>query len=174
MEEILHVFGLEKSLFLFQVVNFLIIAFILKKFLYKPLMKMMDERKNKIEKGLKDAEDAGIALENAAQERQRILADAKADADALGALAKVSLEETKERLTSDAKNRSQQIIDEAKQKAAAEFENMNKQLGAMSVEIAQKVVSKTLAGLFTGDEKEKITARALDKIKKGGYEKSAN
>ncbi|MCL2485852.1 MAG: F0F1 ATP synthase subunit B [Endomicrobia bacterium] len=174
MEEILNIFGLETSLFLFQVINFLIVAFILKKFLYNPLMKKLDERKNKIEKGLKDAEDAGIALENAAQERQKILAGAKADADAFAVSAKAALDETKEKFTADAKNRSQQIIEEAKQKASAEFENMNKQIGAMSVEIAGKVISKTLEGLFTEDEKQKVTARALEKIKKGDYEKSAN
>ncbi|MDR1695019.1 MAG: F0F1 ATP synthase subunit B [Endomicrobium sp.] len=172
--EIFKIFGLEKSLLFFQIVNFLIVAFILKKFLYNPLMKMLDERKNKIDKGLKDAEDARISLENAAQERQKILSAAKADADALAASSKVSLEETKEKLTAEAKNRSQQIIDEAKQKADAEFESMNKRIGEMSVEIAGKVVSQTLAGLFTDDEKLKITARALDRIKKGGYEKSAN
>jgi len=174
MEEIISVFGLEKSLFLFQVANFLIIAFILKKFLYKPLMRMLDERKNKIDKGLKDAEDAGIALENAAQERQKILSAAKVDADSLKAFAKVSIEETKEKLTADAKKRSEQIVDEARQKAASEFENMNKQIGAISVDVSGKIISRALEGLFTEEEKKKLIARALDKIEKGGYEKSTN
>jgi len=166
MEEIIRVFGLEKSLFLFQVINFLIIAFILKKFLYKPLMKMLDARKDKIEKGLKDAEDAGVILENAVAERQKIIADAKSGADALAAAAKISLDEAKEKMTADAKKRSQQIVDEAKQRAADEFEKMNKQVGLISADLSGKVISRVFEGLFTEEEKNKFIARALDKIDK--------
>ncbi|MCL2144368.1 MAG: ATP synthase F0 subunit B [Endomicrobia bacterium] len=172
--EILHIFGLEKSLFIFQLVNFLIIAFILKKFLYKPMMKYINERKNKIDQGLNDAENAKIALENAGEERKKILAAAKADADALTASTKDSLENTKIKLTQEAKNRSDQIIDEAKQKAAMEFENMNSRIGKMSVDISGKIMSRVFSSLFTDDEKSKVLARALDRIEKGVYEKDAN
>ncbi|AKL97946.1 ATP synthase F0 subunit B [Endomicrobium proavitum] len=170
--EIIKKFGLETNLFLFQLANFLIIAFILKKFLFKPLKKMLDERKRIVDQSLQDAQDARAALENAGQERDKILTSAKTDADALAVAAKASLEETKIKLTDDAKKRSQQIVDDAKQKAAAEFENLNKQIGKISADISGKLVSKVLSDLFTGDEKQKVISRALDKIEE--YEKNPN
>ena len=172
--EILGIFGLEGKVFIAQLINFLIVVFILKIILYKPMQKMLNERKNKIEQGLRDSENAKIALENAGEERKKILTAAKNDADALTVSAKASLEETKNKMTQDAKNRSEQILEDAKQKAAMEFENMNRQIGKMSVDISGKVISHVFSSLFTDEEKNKVLARALEKIEKGGYEKSSN
>ncbi len=172
--EILSTLGLEGKVFIAQLINFLIVVFILKKILYKPMQKMLNERKNKIEQGLNDAENAKIALENAGEERKSILIAAKKDADALSAAAKASLEDTKARMTLDAKKRSEQIVDDAKQRALAEFEAANKQIGTMSVDLSGKIVTKVFSDLFTEEEKQKLLSRALDKIEKGGYEKGAN
>jgi F-type H+-transporting ATPase subunit b len=161
---IIQKFGLEAKLFLFQLINFLIIVFVLKKFLYAPLRKMLDERKNKIEQSLQDAENARIFLENADEERKKILTDAKSSADKLAASVKVSIDEAKEKAVVEAKQRSERILDDAKHKAAAEFENMNKQIGKMSVDISGKVISKVLSDLFTDDERQKLMTRALEKI----------
>ncbi|MDR3306334.1 MAG: F0F1 ATP synthase subunit B [Endomicrobium sp.] len=162
--EIIQKFGLETKLFLFQLINFLIIAFILKKFLFKPLKKMLDERKRKIEQSLQDAENAKAALENAGRERKKILTDAKVGADKLMTSVKTSADETKEKTLVEAKFRSQQIIEEAKNKASAEFENMNKQIGKMSVDISSKILSRVLSDLFTEEEKQKLMSRALERI----------
>ncbi|MCA6085410.1 F0F1 ATP synthase subunit B [Candidatus Endomicrobiellum agilis] len=162
--EIIQKFGLEARLFLFQLVNFLIIVFVLKKFLFAPLKKMLDERKRKIEQSLQDAENAKIILGNAAEEKKKILAEAKSSADMMMATTKVSIEETKEKAAIEAKSRSEHIVEEAKQRAATEFENMNKKIGKMSVDISGKVMSKVLSNLFTEDEKQKLISRALEKI----------
>ncbi|BAV58972.1 hypothetical protein AGMMS49929_09840 [Endomicrobiia bacterium] len=162
--EIIQKFGLEAKLFLFQLINFLIIVFILKKFLFAPLKKILDERKRKIEQSLQDAENAKIVLENASEEKKNILAKAKSSADTLMATVKVSIKETKEKAVIEAKQRSEQIIDEAKQKAATEFESMNKKIGKISVDISGKVMSKVLSDLFTETEKQKLMSRALEKI----------
>ncbi|MDR2426289.1 MAG: ATP synthase F0 subunit B [Endomicrobium sp.] len=172
--EILSTLGLEGKVFIAQLINFLVVVFILKIILYKPLRKMLNERKNRIEKGLQDAADAKIALENAGEERKKILASAKSGADELTALTKASLEEIKIKLTQEAKNRSEQILEDAKQKAAMEFENMNRQIGKISVDISGKVMMHVFSSLFTDEEKNKILARALDKIEKVGYEKKSN
>ncbi|GMO54306.1 MAG: hypothetical protein Ta2C_07430 [Candidatus Endomicrobiellum trichonymphae] len=162
--EIIQKFGLEAKLFLFQLINFLIIVFILKKFLFAPLKKILDERKRKIEQSLQDAENAKIVLENASEEKKNILAKAKSSADTLMATVKVSIKETKEKAVIEAKQRSEQIIDEAKQKAATEFESMNKKIGKISADISGKVMSKVLSDLFTETEKQKLMSRALEKI----------
>ncbi|GHT70418.1 ATP synthase subunit b [Endomicrobiia bacterium] len=162
--EIIQRFGLEAKLFLFQLINFLAIVFILKKFLYTPLKRILDERKNKIEGSLRDAENAKIALENAGEEKKKILLEAKSSADKLAASAKISIGEAKEKAVAEAEQRSEQILDDAKHKAAEEFENMNKQIGKMSLDVSGKVISKVLSDLFTDDEKQKLMTRALEKI----------
>jgi F-type H+-transporting ATPase subunit b len=162
--EIIQKFGLEAKLFLFQLINFLIIVLILRKFLFAPLKKVLDERKCKIEQSLQDAENAKVILKNAFEEKKNILAKAKSSADMLMATVKVSIKEAKEKVIIETKHRSEQIIDDAKWKAAAEFESMNKKIGEMSVDISGKVISKVLSDLFTETEKQKLMSRALEKI----------
>lgn len=55
--EILNQFGVKPLLLAAQVVNFLILLFILKRFLYKPILKVLEQRKKRIEEGLKNAEE---------------------------------------------------------------------------------------------------------------------
>jgi F-type H+-transporting ATPase subunit b len=162
--EIIQKFGLEVKLFFFQIINFLIIVFILKKFLFAPLKKILDGRKRKIEQSLQDAENAKIILKNASEDKESILVKAKSSADMLMATVKASIKETKEKAIIETKHRSEQIINDAKQKAATEFENMNKKIGKMSVDISGKIMSKVLSDLFTENEKQKLMSRALEKI----------
>lgn len=169
---ILDLFGLKTSLLIFQIINFLIIAFIIKKFLLKPLKRMLDERKLRIEQSLEDAENAKIALENAGAERKQILVLAKNDADKLMASTKASAEEKKDQFIKEAKNSSDKIIEEAKQKAAMEFENMNKEVGKISIDISNKIMTKVISELFSEKEKEAILEKALSKIEKTGHEKN--
>lgn len=46
--------GIDPKLFIGQIINFLILLFILTKFAYKPIVKLLDDRRQKIADGLKD------------------------------------------------------------------------------------------------------------------------
>jgi F-type H+-transporting ATPase subunit b len=170
----LDIFGLDVKLFIFQVVNFLIIFAILVKFLYNPLRNMLEERKRRIAQSMEDAEAARLALANADASKKDILAQAKKDADAISAAAKVQLAAEKEKSEMQNKQRGQQIIDEARQQAASELESVKKQVGQMSVSLSSQIVNKVFADFFTDDDKQKILSRAIDKISKVEYEKGSN
>jgi F-type H+-transporting ATPase subunit b len=162
--EIIQKFGLETKLFLFQLANFLIIVFILRKFLFAPLRKMLEKRKHKIEQSLKDAENAKAALNIASLERKKILSEAQVNAAKLATSVKIAIEEEKQKAILDAKNQSESIIDEAKHQAGLEFDNISKQLGKMSINLSEKVLTKVLSDLFSEEEKQKLMLRALEKI----------
>ncbi len=71
--DILNQFGVQPILLAAQVVNFLILLFILKKFLYKPILKVLDERKNKIATSLKNAEEIERKLLETEEKADKIL-----------------------------------------------------------------------------------------------------
>lgn len=76
--EILNQFGINPILLAAQVVNFLILLFILKKFMYKPILKVLDARKQKIEDSLKNAEELERRLKEVSEkEAEAILRGAK-------------------------------------------------------------------------------------------------
>ncbi len=71
--EIIKNFGLNPILLAAQIVNFLIIFFILKKFLYKPVLNVLNKRQVTIKEGLKQAEEARVKLEKVVIEEKDIL-----------------------------------------------------------------------------------------------------
>ena len=120
--EILNQFGINPILLLAQVVNFFVLLLILKRFLYKPILKVLEERKVKIEESLKNAEAIEKKLQETEVEAEKILAKAL--------------------------NEGQKIIDESKQAAAqivadsqrGAAEIINKaQIQAKEVSLAEKV-----------------------------------
>jgi F-type H+-transporting ATPase subunit b len=161
---IVQTFGFDVRLFFFQLVNFLLIVFILKKFFFVPLKAVLDERKHKIEQSFQDVENAKIALEIADKEKVKILASARADADKLTTSIRISIDNEKEKVIAQARNRAEEILENAKCLATAEFDNMSKQIGRTSIDISNKIVSKVLSDLFTDDEKQKLISRALEKM----------
>ena len=56
MDQFFAEFGVDVLKLAFQIVNFLIVLYLLNRFLFKPVLARLDERKSKIEKGLEDAE----------------------------------------------------------------------------------------------------------------------
>src|SRR5690349_16624195 len=73
MEKILSEFGVNPILLAAQIVNFLVVLFILKKLLYKPILKVLEERKKRIEESLTNAEKIQKELEETEIKRQQIL-----------------------------------------------------------------------------------------------------
>jgi len=72
--EIFNQFGINPLLLLAQVVNFAVLLFILKRFLYKPILKVLEERKKRIEESLKNAEEIEKRLVETAELEEEILA----------------------------------------------------------------------------------------------------
>ena len=171
---ILNLFGLEGKLFIAQIINFAVLLFILKKFLYEPIANMLEERKTKIKQGLDDAEKAKKSLQEADSQKILILKEAKVDADKILENTKKSSENLKQKSSEDAKKQAAEIVDNAKKQAQAEFDKASKQVGSMSVDLSKKIVSKILSEIFTEQDKTAILSKAVEKIENGGYEKTTN
>lgn len=72
--DIFNQFGVKPVLLTAQVVNFLILLFILKRFLYKPVLKVLEERKKRIEESLKNAQEIEERLLRTQEESDKIIA----------------------------------------------------------------------------------------------------
>jgi F-type H+-transporting ATPase subunit b len=146
--ELLSKLGIDWRLLIAQLVNFLILVLILYKFLYKPVLNALETRKEKIEKGLRDAEILGTELERgrelqaqelqkAKQEGRQIIEEAEKRAEASAAETRAKTKSEVEKLITVAKN---QIIEE-KEKM---MDEVKKQATALVIAAAEKVVGKSL------------------------------
>lgn len=73
MEQILKDFGIQPILLAAQIVNFLVLLYLLKRFLYKPILKVLEERKEKIAESLKNAQEIEKRLLKTEEDKEKVL-----------------------------------------------------------------------------------------------------
>lgn len=132
--------GIDWKLLLAQIINFLILLLILRYFLYRPVVDLLQRRRKTIEQGLKDAEEAQVKLDRANDESQKIIAKATDEADKIVKSAKETAKKEADEIVNSANERSQKIIAEAKVAAAREQEKV---ISGAKTQVARLVVAAT-------------------------------
>lgn len=137
MQEILHVFGINWKLFTAQAVNFGIVLFVLTFVLYKPMIRILEERQERIKKGVEDARAAEAARKEAEEEGRKVSAIATRGAEKILSDAHGRAKEEEEKIVEAAHREEERIMRDAKERAA---EEKRKILGEGKEEIARMVV----------------------------------
>jgi F-type H+-transporting ATPase subunit b len=163
--QILENFGVDPILLVAQIVNFLIIFWILKKFLYKKVLDVLKKRKITIEEGLKQAEEARVKLEKVLLEEKDILKKAQISAKEIVEDAKKESNELSKELSDKAKEQTDKMIMDAKDQIKRESLETEKRLASRTSELASAILDKALKEFFSSIEHEKALERALKKIK---------
>jgi F-type H+-transporting ATPase subunit b len=147
---VLGTLGINGKLFLAQLVNFGIVVLVMWKWVYTPLVKMMDKRSKEIVQGLEYAKLADKRLSEAGVERERILQEARAEMHALLEDARARAEILRQEKLAETKTEIEKVAIEAKDKIRSEREAA---YGALQRDIANLValaIQKVAAGM---DEK---------------------
>ena len=157
-------FGWNPWLFLSQVVSFAIVALLLRRFAYKPILAVLEERRRKIEEGQLNAEKIKKELAEAEKRYQEILAKADADAQRMIDEARQSAAHLSERKQQEAIGAAEQIVAKAKEAAALEHERqmqaLKRELGRLVVETTEKVTGKVL----TPDDQKRLQEEAVRQV----------
>lgn len=140
MDELIKTFHIEANLLLAQIVNFVIVLLVLYKFAYKPVLKTLNERTGKIEKGMEDAEESRKKLENALQLEKEILTQAKKEAQGIIRKAEDNAKKNADSFALETKEKTDKMIAEAKKIIEQE---KNKMFTELKMNIAGLVVSAT-------------------------------
>ncbi|MGA2378363.1 MAG: F0F1 ATP synthase subunit B [Spirochaetia bacterium] len=159
-------FGLDPVHFAAQVVNFLIIVWVINHFLLRPLMANMKARREKIAQGLADADKARAALADAARERDRILQEASTEAFRLLQNARDEAERLRAAALERAGHDAERMIEEARGIMALERQDMEKAVQGLSLRLSGRILEKVVQGLFTEEESARIVARGIERIGK--------
>lgn len=141
-------FGVTWQLFLSQVVSFAIVAFLLHRFAYKPILGVLEERRQKIAESLANAEKIKQQLAEAEVARKEMLQKANVEATKLIEEARAAAARVLEQESQKAIGQAEQIIAKAREAAQADYEKMKqdlrREMGRLSVELAAKVTGKIL------------------------------
>jgi F-type H+-transporting ATPase subunit b len=141
-------FGWNWKLFLSQVISFCIVAYLLQRFAYKPILAVLEERRRRIEEGQLNAEKIKKELAEAEKRYQEIITKANADGQKMIDEARESSAHLADRKQQEAIASAEQIITKAREAAAQEhertMESLKRELGRLVVETTAKVTDKVL------------------------------
>src|SRR5438105_7783039 len=148
LRETAETFGWNWKLFLSQVISVVIVALLLRRFAYKPILAVLEERRRKIEEGQINAEKIKKELAEAEKRYQEIVTKANADAQKMIDEARESAAHLSERKQQEAIGAAEQIIAKAREAAALEhertMESLKRELGRLVVDTTATVAGKVL------------------------------
>ena len=147
MEKLINQF--EFGLFFWQIVIFVGLILLLKKFAWKPILDAVNEREEGIKNALLSAENAKREMQNLQADNEKLIAEARAERESMLKDAR----EIREKMINDAKAEAsaqgEKMIEQAKAAIASEknaaIADLKNQVGSLSLEIAEKVLKGELA-----------------------------
>jgi len=164
MDKLINQF--EFGLFFWQILIFVGLILLLKKFAWKPILDAVNDREQGIKDALLSAENARQEMQNLQADNQRILNEARAERDAMLKEAR----EMKEKMIADSKNEAQaqgqKMIEQAKtaiesEKNAAMAE-LKLQVSTLSLSIAEKLLKEELSNK---ESQTKLVEKMLGDVK---------
>jgi len=164
MEKLINDFAF--GLFFWQILIFVLLIILLKKFAWKPILDSVNTREQGIKDALASAEAARKEMQNLQADNQRILQEARAERDAMIKEAR----EIKEKMVADAKSEAQaqgaKMIEQAKASIESEknaaMAELRMQVAGLSLEIAERILKNELSNR---DTQTAMVEKMLDDVK---------
>lgn len=139
----------ETGLVIWMMITFLILLFLLRKFAWKPILKMIKDREDSIDNALKSAEKAKEEMRNLQSDNEKILAQARSERDQMMKEAR----DMKDSIVGEAKGKAKEEADKILSAAREAIQNekmaaiteLKNQVALLSVEIAEKILKRELS-----------------------------
>jgi F-type H+-transporting ATPase subunit b len=126
----------------FQIINFLILLYLLNRFLFKPVMARLDERSAKIKQGLEDAETARRDRELAREEREAALSEARKEAADMLARANKIADDTRREILEEARAEAERVSAKAREEIVAEKDKAMAEIRGQVADLALEAAAK--------------------------------
>jgi F-type H+-transporting ATPase subunit b len=170
VEQLIETFDINLSSLIAQVVNFTILLLILSVFAYKPIMKLLDERSNKIKESLEMAETVKAQAQEAGEETKKRISEAVREGQEIIGRAVKSGEELRQKAQADAVVDGENIITRAraeiKQERDEAIDGVRREFADLTILAAGKVIDRSLDEKTHRELIDEILEKS-DTLKKG-------
>jgi F-type H+-transporting ATPase subunit b len=162
--EFFNAFGVDVFKLAAQIVNFLVILYLLNRFAFKPLIRLIDERQARIAKGLEDAESAARDRELARAEREAALDEARKEAAVMIARATKIAEDSRAEIVAQAKSEAEKVTERAREEIQAEKEKAMAELRAGVADLALEAAAKLVRAEMSGPTQRRLVEDFLAEV----------
>ncbi|HET7080214.1 MAG TPA: F0F1 ATP synthase subunit B [Chloroflexia bacterium] len=141
--------GIDPLLLLWQGLTFLVLLYLLRRFAYQPVLKMLDERANRIREGMAQAEQIRKELNEAQQSAQNIIGEARKEAEQLRSQTQQQGQRMIAAAQAEAREQREKMINDARSQIQAETEHakleLRQEVGRLAIMAATRVVGQELS-----------------------------
>ena len=155
-QQIFDTFGVNWPLFISQCIAFLIVAFLLKRFAYQPVLEMLEQRRQKIAESMENADKIKAELAETQAERDKVMAEANARAEKLIADAKEAAKQVGEAEGQRAVKQAEEIIRKAREATEADRERMLSELKAEIGRLVVETTAKVSGKVLTAEDQQRL------------------
>ena len=160
--EIIKNFGINPYLLGAQIINFLILFYLLKRFAYKPILKLLEDRRKTIEESLINADKTKKILDEAFKKEKEILKNAEKTTDQMLKDTKNEAFNILEDARNNAKKDAEKLLIEARHQIDVEFKDAEKKLATKTYILALNMLKNSLLDTFS----ETLQKEAIEKFVK--------
>jgi F-type H+-transporting ATPase subunit b len=158
---ILENIGFDWQMALANFVNFLIIFYLLKRFAFTPIKRVLQERARRVEQGLEDAKRAEAERIMAEEMYEKRLSEARSEANMIVAGARTREESIVAKAQEKAETEARRIKREAENSAAKERERMEREIHERVADLVVAGVEKLLRENISPEREERVIRRMM-------------
>jgi F-type H+-transporting ATPase subunit b len=163
-EGIVTTFGVNWPHLLAQVISFSIVCLILYRFAYRPILKMLEERRQQIGQGMANAEQIKTELAKTEAQRQEVMAQASVEANKFIEEARIAASRLQEQESQKAIFAAEQIIARAREAAALDHARMLAELKREVGRLVVQATSAVLGKVLTPEDQKRLSEEAVNEI----------
>jgi F-type H+-transporting ATPase subunit b len=165
-------FGVDLPKLAFQVINFLLILYLLNRFLFKRVLALLDERQERIAKGLEDAKAAARDRELARAEHEAALDEARKEAGAMIARATKIAEDSRTEIVAAARAEAEKVMARATEEITAEKERAIAELRAQVADLVLQAAGKLVKAEMNAATQRRLVGEFLAEVSPSDRERS--
>ena len=165
MQEFITHFGIDWKLFLAQIVNFGVILFVLRKFAYQPILKMLRDRREMIEGGLEMRKAAEKTLKESDEMHNRMLQQTHTEALGIVSRAEQIGKEKQEEMMKQTDAKVEGIIADARRVIQTERSHMHDEVYGNAEELIRAGIASVLGKMPASERDGKLITEALGELK---------
>ena len=165
-------FGVDLPKLAFQIINFLLILYLLNRFLFKRVLGLLDERQEKISKGLEDAEAAARDRELARAEREAALDEARKEAQTMIARATKIAEDSRAEIVAAARAEAEKVAARATEEITAEKQRAIAELRSQVADLALEAAGRLVKSEMNAPTQRRLVEEFLAQVAPTDKERS--
>lgn len=166
MSDLIHNFGIEWKILIAQIVNFAILLFVLKKFAFKPVMKILEERRARIEKAIHQAQSVEDKMREIDVMKEAVLAEARKESSEIIAKTEAAAIKVQESLIAEGNKKAEKILADAAARMKLEGEKLRDEIKNEISGLIADATERTVGDLFDANTQRKMVSQAAELIKR--------